>query len=82
MPAGSDGHADAAVPATTLNLKVMDPVALPAKRTRPLQPTLVENGVRVQLLDSSTNDVASTLPAGLLPTSKVRLSQLVIVATT
>ena len=79
---GSAGHDAAAVPATTLNVNVMEPVARPANNTRPLQPTLVENGVSVQLFDTNTNDVASMLPAGLLPTFSCRLSQVVIVTTT
>jgi hypothetical protein len=69
------------VPATTLKVNVMEPEARPENNTRPLQATLVENGWRVQVLDSNTNEVASMLATGL-PTWINRLSQLVIVAVT
>ena len=72
------------MPGTTVNLSVIEPVALPANRTRPLHATLVENGVSDQLFDTRVNEVESTLPVfpvGLLPVSINRLSQLVIVTT-
>ena len=79
-PAGGAGHAET-VPATTLNVNVMEPEARPENNTRPLQATLVEIGWSVQLLESKTNELASTL-AEALPTWINRLSQLVIVAVT
>jgi hypothetical protein len=73
------------VPCTTVNLNVIEPVALPLNRTRPSQPALAANGVRDQILDNNWKDVDSTPPvleAASLPTSICRLSQLTIEATT
>jgi len=79
------GHDAADTPGITVNLKVIDPVDCAGKRTRPPHATRVENGLRLQLLEINANEFPSTLPllpAGLLPTSKIKLSQLLIVITT